>query len=200
MEKVDRRIRRTQRLLADAFMELILEKSYDQITLKDITDKADVAYATFFRHYHDKDDFFTRVMEDEISELKTRMKAIPKDSSPDHAECAAMFEHVRERADLYRVLATDPATGRVRDRIKGWHVDMITEYKDQFYAPDSRIPFEIAANHMAASWMELIAWWLNNDMPYSSQRMGEIFRDLVMDGTWQIVNESTGPQVESPVP
>src|SRR5205809_797707 len=47
----DRRVRRTQQLLAEALIALTLEKGYEAVTIRDITKRADVGYATFFRHY-----------------------------------------------------------------------------------------------------------------------------------------------------
>ena len=50
MDTQDRRVRRTQNLLAKALIALTLEKGYEAVTIRDITQRADVAYATFFRH------------------------------------------------------------------------------------------------------------------------------------------------------
>ncbi len=55
MESQDRRIKRTQQLLAKALIALTLEKGYEVVTIRDITEWADVGYATFFRHYYSKD-------------------------------------------------------------------------------------------------------------------------------------------------
>ena len=55
MAMLDRRVKRTQRLLAEALISLTLEKGYDAVSIRDITERADVAYATFFRHHEDKE-------------------------------------------------------------------------------------------------------------------------------------------------
>ena len=47
-DKVDRRIKRTQKLLQEALIELTLEKGFDDVTIRDITERADVGYTTFF--------------------------------------------------------------------------------------------------------------------------------------------------------
>ncbi len=54
-KKGDRRTRRSQKLLFDALMELILEKDYESITVSEISARADVARATFYLHFDDKD-------------------------------------------------------------------------------------------------------------------------------------------------
>ncbi len=47
-DNIDRRVKRSQRLLGEALMSLILEKGYEAVTIRDITQRADVAYVTFF--------------------------------------------------------------------------------------------------------------------------------------------------------
>ena len=54
--KVDRRIQRTRQLLDDALIELILEKGYDNITVQNIVDQANVGRSTFYAHFLDKDE------------------------------------------------------------------------------------------------------------------------------------------------
>jgi AcrR family transcriptional regulator len=50
----DPRIRRTRKLLQGALGKLMLEKSFDEISVQDITDRATVNRATFYDHYTDK--------------------------------------------------------------------------------------------------------------------------------------------------
>lgn len=50
----DRRIKRSQRQLKQAFMELMREKGFPAITIQDIADRADVNRGTFYAHFPDK--------------------------------------------------------------------------------------------------------------------------------------------------
>src|SRR5258708_24160624 len=69
MDVQDRRVKRTQNLLAKALIALTLEKGYEAVTIRDITERADIGYATFFRHYHDKDALLREVLDVVLSEL-----------------------------------------------------------------------------------------------------------------------------------
>lgn len=53
-ERIDPRVRRTRELLVKAFAELLGEKSFDDITINDITERATVNRATFYAHFRDK--------------------------------------------------------------------------------------------------------------------------------------------------
>ena len=41
------------------------------------------------------------------------------------------------------------------------------------------VPPEIAVHHIVASTMALIEWWLDHHMPYSPERMGAIYAELI---------------------
>ena len=53
-EKIDPRVKRTRKLIVDAFVSLQAEKSFDDITIGDITARATVNRATFYAHFPDK--------------------------------------------------------------------------------------------------------------------------------------------------
>lgn len=57
--KEDLRVRRTKKALFDAFMQLLCEKPFDEITVNELCDVAGIRRATFYKHYSDKFDFLT---------------------------------------------------------------------------------------------------------------------------------------------
>src|SRR5580765_1920865 len=65
--KADRRSERTRQLLSAALIELMLEQRYDEITVQNIIDRANIGRSTFYAHYLDKEDLlvsgFTRVLD-----------------------------------------------------------------------------------------------------------------------------------------
>lgn len=58
----DPRVRRTHRLLTESFTKLLTIKSYDSISVTDITKEADVNRATFYSHFSDKDELFEEII------------------------------------------------------------------------------------------------------------------------------------------
>lgn len=52
----DRRVRRTRETLHRALIELMMERAYDRISVRDVIARADVGRSTFYAHYRDKDD------------------------------------------------------------------------------------------------------------------------------------------------
>ena len=62
------RLRRTQILLREALIELIEDRGFDKLTVQELTERAMVSRAAFYRNYQDKYDLveqiFTEAMED----------------------------------------------------------------------------------------------------------------------------------------
>jgi AcrR family transcriptional regulator len=181
MEKVDRRVKRTQQLLGDALIALATEKDYEAITIRDITERADVAYVTFFRHYPGKDELLATLLADIIREIEMIAGANHQPFSHEH-EGEVAFQHVQANHRLYRVLLTNPGTASVRTRVKDDLAALIGQHLRAHPASevDNRIPQEIAAHHIAASLLALIEWWLKHDMPYPPQHMAQIYQRFII--------------------
>ncbi|WP_221284191.1 TetR-like C-terminal domain-containing protein, partial [Deinococcus humi] len=45
---------------------------------------------------------------------------------------------------------------------------------------DARVPADVAADHFIQAFLNLIDWWLRHDMPHDPERMGEIYRELIL--------------------
>lgn len=74
--KEDARIVRTKRDLANALEELLKEKSIDDISIKDITDKALISKNTFYNNFNDKNELLIFLFERYESALLKEIKPI----------------------------------------------------------------------------------------------------------------------------
>ncbi len=61
-KNLDMRVRRTYSCLLNAMLELLREKSLEDITVNELCDRAIVGRGTFYKHFADKYDFFTFVL------------------------------------------------------------------------------------------------------------------------------------------
>lgn len=55
----DRRVLRTHKTLRDALVRLVIERGWDDLSVKDICDAADVGRSTFYEHFAGKEDLLT---------------------------------------------------------------------------------------------------------------------------------------------
>lgn len=180
MDKQDRRVKRTQNLLAKALIALTLEKGYDAITIRDITQRADVGYATFFRHYHDKDELLQDVLEVVLDELMHVFFASSYQGDP-AVDGLLLFRYVQQHSEVIRVLLSSRGSSSLIQRI----IEAVTQdvLSRQALLEGGIVPTEIAAHHLITSSITLVQWWLEHDMPYTPERMGEIYHELIIRPT-----------------
>ena len=71
----DRRARRSRKLLKQGFMDLLREKGFSRISVRDITERADVNRGTFYLHYPDTAALMRSVEEDMLNEAQALIDA-----------------------------------------------------------------------------------------------------------------------------
>lgn len=185
-EKVDRRVRRTRRQLSEAMLSLLVERNYEDITIQEITERADVNRATFYHHFNHKDELLAAALEARFDELVESFGKLPTDSAilADRTPELMTFRHVAQHAKLYKVLLSDRGMGHVIYRIIHY-IAHFAENKLLNAKPathKSQIPDAIMAQHIAGSTFALLSWWVANDMPYSPEKMAEIAHTLCTHG------------------
>lgn len=104
----DRRVRRTQKLIRKAFLQLLAEENYHQITVTDIIQKADYNRATFYRHYSDKEDLVTKIIDNQIELfIEAFTKPYEYDDIIDigniRRDQIVIFDHILEHRDFYEL-------------------------------------------------------------------------------------------------
>ena len=171
----DARIVRTKAALHEALLALLEEKPFDAITVRDISARAGIGYATFFRHYPGKSALLDDVAADEIHELLAlglaRLEAVDTRTGAE-----TFFRHVDERRALWSVLLTGGAAGRMREefiRQAGANAPLQPN-RNSWLPEDLKVIFGVGAA------VEILAWWLYRGRDYSIEQAAEILDRLVV--------------------
>ena len=75
----DRRVRRTKARLRQALAQLLLEKDLSSITVRELTDLADVNRGTFYTHYRDLYDMLEQMEQEMFQELEDMLDSYASD-------------------------------------------------------------------------------------------------------------------------
>lgn len=177
MKKTDRRIKRTNKLLQEALVELTLEKGYEEVSIRDLTERADIGYATFFRHFRDKDALLEEVlqsMKDGMNQLLTPGWLI-KDPQ---LGCEMLFQFVQQNYELVKVLLNTTTTMTLLKPVQELALKEVMEQ----LPPNSGevVPADVRAGFLISSLIMMIRWWVENDRPYPPERMGSFTAELVV--------------------
>ena len=190
-KKLDRRVRRTRQLLADALFALIVEQGYEQVSIQDITERANLNRATFYLHYNSKEELLIAGLESHFDELVARIDSLSEELGSDKVTVYEdprpilwVFQYVERYAQLYKVLISESGTAYIIHLIIDYIANdyeetyrgLLAEHPTEGDKPTVSIAMLARAN--AGSLFALLSWWVMNDMPHTSEVMTEMFYQI----------------------
>ena len=185
LKNIDPRVKRTRRLFRDALVSLILEKDFASITIREITERAEVAYITFYRHYESRDQLLMEVLDEGFVDLMNHIETLAKqsDTSALETEGRLIFEYIAQKADLFRILLKSQSVTRVRKKVVQTIATIFQKSCLPLARSGSEVTVAITSNHIATSLLSLIEWWLDNKMTPPPSQMGKVYKSLIIDST-----------------
>ncbi len=178
----DRRVRRTNTALAQAIIALAKDKPYSEITIRDITTVADIGYATFFRHYTDKDSLLISVLDDTIEQIAAVLRVPGPYIDPEQLSLL-LFTYVDQHQDLCRLLINamhvDYLGQKVIDRgIELLRASFAHVTLDLATMP---IPIAILMHHVVVTTFSLCGWYLfRNNQQVTVKQMSDYYNAIVV--------------------
>lgn len=186
----DRRTRRSRRSLGAALVGLVLERGFTALTVEDITERADVARATFYAHFRDKEDLFARVTSDLLDELSERLAPAVAESTVGFTgkPVLEMLRHAREERDLYRIVLRGEGDGKPLQMF----MDACARATAQEFraraernAVEPRIDADLLARAWVGEQVAVLRWWVEQDTPsLPAEEVVRMLLDLAMHGRY----------------
>ena len=208
--KIDRRIQRTRQALRTALIELTKEKEYDSISIEDITERADVARATFYLHYKDKEDLLLEQFSEMASEKVQLISEIPftdwlSDQKKKRAKSnepapllplLLVFQHIYDNYEFYHLLMKSENSSRIVERIRKISTDNIIKFVETKIQTDPipilfEVPVEFFASFFSGAFISSVEWWLEEDMRHSPEEVARMFRRLFFRGASETLGVPT---------
>lgn len=112
MKKLDLRVQKTYKQLIDTLIQLMSEKSFEDITVSEICNRAEVHRATFYKHFKDKYEFLKFCFESNVSQIKFKA-AEKKEPTVDNLKDSFMgfiveiFEYIKDNRIIFSVICSD---------------------------------------------------------------------------------------------
>lgn len=197
-EKLDRRVRKTRHALREAMLNLMEEKGYDQVTVEELTSRADIGRTTFYLHYNAKQDLLIEQFGELMDQLVAQLSQIPLsawrqdgdlmavDTHPKRPICM-IFQHAAENEELYRIVLQGEGVDQAAERLQAIMTNAVNAYLRHKLGDESeqltlQIPIDVFANYFAGALLGVIKWWLEAGMPYTSQEMETMFFQMFLPG------------------
>ncbi len=195
----DRRILRTREAIQDALINLIEEKGFDAVSIKDIADRANINRGTFYLHYHDKFDLLEQTENEIIENMKNLLLESGKLSFDEYSQSekvvpviVSLFEYIKNRAKLMHAVLGLKANPGFQSRIKKAIESNL--FNLGFFSQKSRedllVPIEYLVSYLAAAHMGVVQAWLVNGCRETPQEMAQILARMSFYGPFQAVRSS----------
>ncbi len=174
------RVKRTRILLREALIALIEERGFNTLTVGELTERAMVSRAAFYRSYQDKYDLVEQIFEEAMSTLFNAIGEFGREHPAD--VWVRFFEQIAQYDRLYRALLGKKGSpwfvqkmrARLAELIKehgsveGSHGPGMSEHAAHLAHPfsDTFVP-----DLVAAMLVEAITWWLEQGQPYTTREL-----------------------------
>ena len=168
-KKTDLRIIKTKKVIYEALIDLMKEKTFEEIKVSDICNKALINRSTFYAHYEDKYELLVEF----INDLKSNF------TREYYMELIKLFiDHVEEYRDIYSSIMTNNRNSIMMDIL----LSVINEDISKKIKNDKRnssIPKVIIAKFYLGGLLSLGIEWLENTNKYTKEEIYNFLNKLI---------------------
>ncbi|WP_044642156.1 TetR/AcrR family transcriptional regulator [Risungbinella massiliensis] len=188
-KKTDLRIIRTRKMIRDAFLELILEKGYESITIQHIANHAMINRATFYLHYTDKHNLLAKISEETLQELSDTVQlSLNQERQVNVSKLqntiVNVCQHIQKNALFYRAMLGQHGVPNFYFRIQQVMKEKLQRAILEFRIPEEElsIPKEIYIQFTSSAFVGMIVWWLDQNMIFSPEHMASLLSKVITMG------------------
>ena len=183
---MDRRQRKTREAIFNSFTQLLSEKDFNQITVGEIIDGADVGRATFYSHFETKDfllkefcqELFCHIFDAENDQGQAHHHIFECDSSD--PVFLHLFQHLQKNDNNISALLSSQNNELFLRYFRVNLEVLIERHLSLFQSQKSqKIPGPFWKNHIVTTLVQTIKWWIDHGMQESPEVITEYFFILI---------------------
>ena len=174
---MDRRQRKSRKAIFDAFTLLLRAKRYEQITVQDIIDAADISRSTFYAHFETKDMLLKAMCSDIFDHIFAGDLCDYHDHGPHlQAKLAHILFHLQEQKDQVAGILSCESDELFMAYFKERLNALFTLYLQEF---TQTVPQDFLLNHLVGSFCEAVRWWVQSSMRPSPEAVAEYYMNCI---------------------
>lgn len=185
-ERMDRRQKKTRDAIFKAFIDLLSKKHYNQVTVGEIIERADVGRATFYAHFETKDFLLKELCEELFCHIFDALEGGSKKHN--HIfECDApssvvlhLLQHLQKNDNsILELLACE--NNELFLRYFKENLKKLIQRQPQFFESQKgrAVPNDYWINHISVTFVETVRWWLDSGMKESPETLSDYFLSVI---------------------
>lgn len=179
---MDRRQKKTRKAIFAALSCLLETRKFEQITVQEIIDAADIGRSTFYAHFETKDDLLNTMCKDIFNHIIT--SALPQELETDYSQGSQNLElklghilyHLKENKNNIKGILTGDSRELFLHFLKQYLYDLFERYVEEF---NPTVPKDFLLQFLAASFAETVRWWITEDSEYSPEDTARFFMVMI---------------------
>lgn len=186
-ETQDRRIKRTKMLLQNALVDLMLEKAVGKISVKELTQKADVSRSTFYLHYLDIYDMLEQMENEFVETIQGFFHDFftPLPTSMPLTLFVNISEWLEQDKEYYVKLLRGSASGYIFEELESRIRDEFLTLLYLIFLDEESLDLRTRVNFTVSGTVGVLRMWVMEGGNISLVELSETIDDILNNGMIQ---------------
>ena len=180
IEPVDRRVRKTRRQLRECLITLLKEKKVQDITVRELTDMADLNRGTFYLHYKDVFDLLEKTeaeLQEDFNQLVCKHDAVDLKQRP-----SVIFNEIYSNADLIEILLGENGDLNFVNRLKQLIREKCLKDWMEVFRSGNAAAFDAFFSFIVSGCIGLVQYWLQTGLKETPEQMAKLTEHIITKG------------------
>ncbi|MDO4296479.1 MAG: TetR/AcrR family transcriptional regulator [bacterium] len=181
---LDRRVRKTRALYRSCLAKLLKEKKIQEISVREISELADLNRGTFYLHYRDVFDLLDQIETELLDDLnETLLKYSPEElKEKPSLVFQEVYTLVLENQDILEILMGDNGDLKFITRLKEIVKKKCLDDWMTLFSCKSAQYSEAYYYYMISGCIGLAEYWMQTGMKESPAELAELSEKILLDG------------------
>ena len=184
-KKEDRRVRRTKKLLTQALTQLLQEKQINEITVKELTDLADMNRGTFYLYYKDMFDMLEKIEDGMFEALDAIVSLHEHDEVSQQTKpiLLDLFRFIEDNQEMCRVLLSPHGDMNFLHRLNEVVREKCLKAWPNIRKEKGEADFDYHYSFVVFGCAGIIRAWVNRNCSESAEKMAEMAYGMILRGS-----------------
>lgn len=187
----DRRVLRTKKNIRQAFLHLLSEKSLSQITVKELSNLADINRKTFYMYYSNIEDIFAELEDELVLKLVHvfEKELFQKEMFDSYSFFENLNRTIQEDIDLYRILNHSDLLPHLIQRAKNALIEVFFR-KYNISADSDNERYILYAEYAASGILSMYTKWFSRDFHMSLEELTRTAAEITLYGLQHLLPQT----------
>lgn len=187
----DRRVLRTKKNIRQAFLHLLSEKSLSQITVKELSNLADINRKTFYMYYSNIEDIFAELEDELVLKLVYvfEKELFQKEMFDSYSFFENLNRTIQEDIGLYRILNHSDLLPHLIQRAKNALIEVFFR-KYNISADSDNERYILYAEYAASGILSMYTKWFSRDFHMSLEELTRTAAEITLYGLQHLLPQT----------